>query len=124
MANQPTLLMMQAAPAGPDGFTAFLLQLAPWLLIFIIFYFLMIRPQTTRMKQHQATLAALKKGDEVITAGGIRGKAAALVFGRANRGAIPDDEAEVEIASNVRVRVVKSTITGVVTRGAPVPANS
>ena len=114
MANQPTLLMMQAAPAGPDGFTAFLLQLAPWLLIFIIFYFLMIRPQTTRMKQHQATLAALKKGDEVITAGGIRGKVMKVT----------DDEAEVEIASNVRVRVVKSTITGVVTRGAPVPANS
>ena len=105
---------MQAAPAAPDGFTAFLLQLAPWLLIFIIFYFLMIRPQTTRMKQHQATLAALKKGDEVITAGGIRGKVMKVT----------DDEAEVEIASNVRVRVVKSTITGVVTRGAPVPANS
>ena len=114
MANQPTLLMLQAAPAGPDGTTSFLLQLAPWLLIFIIFYFLMIRPQTRRMKQHQATLAALKKGDEVITAGGIRGKVTKVA----------DDDVEVEIASNVRVRVVKSTITGVVARGAPVPANS
>jgi preprotein translocase subunit YajC len=113
MANQPTLLMLQAAP-GPDGFTQFLVGLAPWLLIFIIFYFLMIRPQTRRMKQHQATLAALKKGDDVITAGGIRGRVTKIA----------DDEVEVEIASNVRVRVVKSTITGVVTRGAPVPANS
>jgi preprotein translocase subunit YajC len=113
MANQPTLLMIQAS-AGPDGFTSFLVGLAPWLLIFIIFYFLMIRPQSQRMKQHQATLAALKKGDEVITAGGIRGKVTKVA----------DDEVEVEIASNVRVRVVKSTITGVVARGAPVPANS
>lgn len=114
MTNQPALLMMQAAPAGPAGFSQFLVGLAPWLLIFIIFYFLMIRPQTRRMKQHQATLAALKKGDEVVTAGGIRGKVTK----------VSDDEVEVEIASNVRVRVVKSTITGVAARGAPVPANN
>ena len=114
MANDPTMLMMQAAPAGPDGFTQFLVGIAPWLFIFIIFYVLMIRPQTRRMKQHQATLAALKKGDEVVTAGGIRGKVTKVA----------DDEVEVEIASNVRVRVVKSTITGVVTRGTPVPANN
>ena len=112
--SSPSYLMIQAAPAGPDGFTQVLLSLAPWLLIFVIFYVLMIRPQTRRMKQHQATLAALKKGDEVITAGGIRGKVTKVA----------DDEVEVEIASNVRVRVVKSTITGVVTRGAPVPANN
>ena len=113
--SSPSYLMLQAAPAGQaDGFTTFLVGLAPWLFIFIIFYMLMIRPQTRRMKQHQATLAALKKGDEVITAGGIRGKVTKVA----------DDEVEVEIANNVRVRVVKSTITGVVTRGAPVPANS
>ncbi len=106
--------MMQAAPAGPDGFTPFLISLAPWLLIFIVFYMLMIRPQTRRMKEHQATLAAIKKGDEVITGGGIRGKVTKVA----------DDEVEVEIANGVRVRVVKSTITGVVTRGAPIPANS
>jgi preprotein translocase subunit YajC len=114
MANEPTLLMMQAAPAGPGGFTQFVVGLAPWLLIFIVFYVLMIRPQTKRMKEHQATLAALKKGDEVVTGGGIRGKVTK----------VSDDEVEVEIASNVRVRVVKSTITGVITHGAPVPANN
>ena len=112
--SSPTYLMMQAAPAGPDGFTQFLVGLAPWLLIFIVFYMLMIRPQTRRMKQHQETLAAIKKGDDVITGGGIRGKVTKVT----------DDEVEVEIASNVRVKVVKSTITAVVTRGAPVPANS
>ena len=112
--SSPSYLMMQAAPAGPDGFTQFLVGLAPWLLIFIVFYMLMIRPQTRRMKEHQATLAAIKKGDDVITGGGIRGKVTK----------VGDDEVEVEIASNVRVKVVKSTITGVVTRGAPVPANS
>ena len=112
MPNEPTLLMMQAAPAGPDGFTQFLVGLAPWLLIFIIFYLLMIRPQTRRLKQHQATLAALKKGDEVITAGGIRGKVTKVT----------DDEAEVEIASNVRVRVIKSTISVVLKPGTK-PAN-
>ena len=112
--SSPSYLMIQAAPAGPDGFTQFLVGLAPWLFIFIIFYVLMIRPQTRKMKQHQATLAALKKGDEVVTGGGIRGKVTK----------VSDDEVEVEIASNVRVRVVKSTITGVATRGAPVPANN
>ena len=112
--SSPSYLMMQAAPAGPDGFTQFLVGLAPWLLIFIIFYVLMIRPQTRRAKEHQATLAAIKKGDDVITGGGIRGKVTKVA----------DDEVEVEIANGVRVRVVKSTITAVVTRGAPVPANS
>ena len=112
--SSPSYLMVQAAPASSGGAAGILLGLAPWLLIFLIFYFLMIRPQTQRMKQHQATLAALKKGDEVVTGGGIRGKVTK----------VSDDEVEVEIASNVRVRVVKSTITGVVTRGAPVPANN
>ena len=112
--SSPSYLMMQAAPAGPDGFTQFLVGLAPWLLIFIVFYMLMIRPQTRRMKEHQSTLAAIKKGDDVITGGGIRGRVTKVA----------DDEVEVEIANGVRVRVVKSTITAVVTRGAPVPANS
>ena len=112
--SSPSYLMMQAVPAGPDGFTQFLVGLAPWLLIFIVFYMLMIRPQTRRMKEHQATLAAIKKGDDVITGGGIRGRVTKVA----------DDDVEVEIANGVRVHVVKSTITAVVTRGAPVPANS
>lgn len=105
--STPTLLMTSAAAASdagaPSGGAAFFIQMFPLLLIGIIFYFLMIRPQSKRMKQHQATIAAVKKGDDVITAGGIRGRVTK----------VSDDEAEVEIASGVRVKVVKSTLSQV-----------
>src|SRR5690349_8751928 len=105
MSSSPTLLMMQTAPAGAPGGTAqMLLGLAPWLLIFVIFYVLMIRPQQQRVKQHQAAINAVKKGDEVITGGGIRGRVTK----------VSDDEAEVEIAQGVKIRVIKSTISQVV----------
>ena len=84
----------------------------PWLLIFLIFYLLMIRPQQKRVKEHQAAIAAVRKGDEVVTGGGIRGKVTK----------VSEEEAEVEIASGVRVRVVKSTLTHVFSAGAK-PAN-
>ena len=107
------LMMMQAAPAGqPSGTAQLLLGIAPWLLIFVIFYVLMIRPQQRRVKEHQASIAAVKRGDEVITGGGIRGRVTK----------VSDDEAEVEIAQGVKVRVVKSTITHVLT-GKTKPAN-
>ena len=107
------MTMVQAAPAGqPGGATSLLLGIAPWLLIFVIFYVLMIRPQQRRVKEHQDAIAAVKKGDEVITGGGIRGRVTK----------VGDDEAEVEIAQGVRVRVVKSTLTGVISANAK-PAN-
>jgi len=107
------LMMMQAAPAGqPNGTAAFFIQMFPLLAIFVIFYFLMIRPQQRRVKEHQARISAVKKGDEVVTGGGIRGKVTK----------VSDDEAEVEIAQGVKVRVVKSTITHVLTGNAK-PAN-
>src|SRR3954451_13791208 len=113
MTSQSTLLMMQTAPPGGAGGTiGMLFGLAPWLLIFVIFYFLMIRPQQRRVKEHQASIAAVKKGDEVITGGGIRGKVTK----------VGDDEAEVEIANGVKVRVVKSTISQVLAANAK-PAN-
>ncbi|HYI42659.1 MAG TPA: preprotein translocase subunit YajC [Sphingomicrobium sp.] len=93
-----------AAAAGSAGGAEILFGIAPWLMIFIIFYFLMIRPQQRRVKEHQATIAAVKKGDEVVTGGGIRGKVTRVT----------DDEVEVEIAQGVRVRAVKSTLTHVV----------
>ena len=101
-----------AAPAAGDGFSAILVGLLPWLLIFVIFYMLMIRPQQKRMKAHQATIAAVKKGDDVITAGGIRGRVTK----------VSEDEAEVEIAQGVKVKVIKSTLSHVVTAAAK-PAN-
>ena len=96
--------MIQPAPAGQNGTVGLLMGIAPWLLIFVIFYFLMIRPQQRRVKEHQAAINAVKKGDQVITGGGIRGKVTK----------VSDDEAEVEIASGVKVRVIKSTISQVV----------
>ena len=104
--------MTQAAPAGQSGTAQLLMGILPWLLIFVIFYILMIRPQQRRVKEHQAAIAAVKKGDEVITGGGIRGKITK----------VSDDEAEVEIANGVKVRIVKSTISHVISPNAK-PAN-
>ncbi|QIL01807.1 preprotein translocase subunit YajC [Sphingomonas sinipercae] len=86
--------------------------MAPLLFIFVIFYVLMIRPQNRRMKEHQAKLAAVKKGDEVVTGGGLRGRVTK----------VSDEEVEVEIAQGVRVRAVKSTISNVLTPSTK-PAN-
>lgn len=99
-----SLILAAAAPAAPSGATAFLLQTFPFLLIFVIFYFLMIRPQQKRVRDHQAMITAVKKGDEVITAGGIRGRVTRVIDER---------EVEVEIAQGVKVRVVKSTLSQV-----------
>src|SRR6478672_9114633 len=111
MSTEPILMsMVQAAPGGqPGGSAGLLMGILPWLLIFVIFYMLMIRPQQRRVKEHQAAIAAIKKGDEIITGGGIRGRVIKVT----------DDEAEVEIATGVKIRVVKSTISHVLTGNTP-----
>ena len=101
-----------AAPAAGGG--AAFAQFIPLILVFLIMYFLIMRPQQKKMKQHRAMIEALKKGDNVITQGGIIGKVVA----------VRDDEVEVEIAQGVRIRVVRATIAQVVNRAAPVAANS
>ena len=112
MSTEP-MLMMQTAPTGQaGGAVGLVMGILPWLLIFVIFYLLMIRPQQRRVKEHQAAIAAIKKGDEVITGGGIRGRVTK----------VSDEEAEVEIAQGVKIRVVKSTISHVVTAKSK-PAN-
>ena len=63
-----------AAAAAPSGGTSFFIQTIPLVLVFVIFWFLMIRPQQRRMKEHQAQIAAVKKGDRVVTGGGLIGK--------------------------------------------------
>ena len=102
--------LTSAAAAGaaqaPGGAAAFFVQIVPLLLIFIIFYFLLIRPQSRRMKQHRDMLGMLKKGDEVITGGGLRARVTRI---------IDDNDVELEIAQGTRVRAVKSTITQVIT---------
>jgi len=94
--------MAAVASSGP---AAILVGILPWLLIFVIFYMLMIRPQQKRVKEHQAAIAAVKKGDEVITGGGIRGRVTKVM----------DEDVEVEIGQNMRVRVVKATLSHIVT---------
>lgn len=86
-------------------------SLTPLLVIFAIFYVLLIRPQQKRMKEHQATLTGLQKGDEVVTAGGIVGKIIK----------VDGDLLTVQIAPAVEVSVVKSTVTGVVGKPAAKP---
>ena len=92
-----------------SGSAAFFVQIMPLLFIFVIFYFLMIRPQQRRMKAHQATIAAVKKGDNVVTAGGVLGKVTKVT----------DEEVEVEIAQGTRVRIVKSTLSHVLDKSKP-----
>lgn len=85
-------------------------SLIPLILIFAIMYFFMIRPQQKKIKEHQAMVSALRKGDQVVTAGGLIGKVARVK---------DDNEIEVEIADGVRVRVVRSTIQSVLNKTEP-----
>lgn len=93
----------QTAGAAATGGTAALIGFLPYLAIFGIFYFLIIRPQQRRVKQHRAMVDAVKKGDDVVTGGGI--------IGRAIR--VTDTEVEVEAGPNVKFRVLKSTLVDV-----------
>ena len=81
-------------------------QFIPLILIFVIFYFFLIRPQQKKIKDHKAMVASLKRGDEVITSGGILGKIEKVQ---------EDDKIDLQISENVSVKVVKSTIQGLVT---------
>ena len=101
------LAVWQAEGAPPQGMGGFLGGLPMMIIIFGIFYFLIIRPQQTRLKAHQAMVAAVKRGDTVVTAGGLIGKVSKVK---------DDGELMVEIADNVQVRVLKSTLTEVRTK--------
>ena len=96
-----------SAAVGGAGSSAFFVQLFPLLLIFVVFYLFLIRPQQKRAKEHEAKISAVQKNDEVVTAGGLMGKVTRVA----------DDYVEVEIAPNVSVKAVKSTIANVQSRG-------
>jgi preprotein translocase subunit YajC len=100
----------QAATQPAPGAADMLQNFAPLILIFVIFYFLLIRPQQQKTKQLRNQLSQLRRGDSVITAGGIIGTVARIVS---------DDEVAVDIADGVRVRVVRTTITGIVSKSEP-----
>ena len=108
-----TLTSTLAAAAAPSAGSSFFIQAIPLVLVFVIFYFLMIRPQQRRMKQHQAEIAAVKKGDRVVTGGGLIGKVIK----------VGETEVEVELGQGVRVTAVKSTLTQVGGTTSAKPAN-
>ncbi len=85
-------------------------QFVPLILIFMIMYFLLIRPQQKKMKEHQAMVSGLRKGDRVVTQGGLIGKVVRVK---------EDNEIEVEIADGVKVRVVQNTISAVMSKTEP-----
>ena len=97
----------QAAGGGAGGAIA---SFVPLILIFAIMYFLLIRPQQKKMKEHKAMVTALRRGDQIVTQGGIIGKVSKVK---------DDSEVEVEIADGVKVRVVRATITQVLSKTDP-----
>lgn len=104
----------QAANGAAAGSSAaFFIQMVPLVAIFVIFWFLLIRPQQRRMKEHQTKIGAVKKGDSVVTGGGLVGKVTK----------VEEQHVEVELAPQVRVRAVKSTLTDVTPLGGSKPAN-
>mgnify|MGYP002624448751 CR=1 FL=1 len=104
-----------AGGGGGDIFTSLL----PIILIMVVFYFLLIRPQQKKVKQHREMVAALRRGDKIVTAGGLIGTVTKVVS---------DTEAQVELAEGVRVRVMRATIQDVLSnseapKGGAKPAN-
>ena len=96
----------QAAGGAPNAFAQFL----PLILIFAIMYFLLIRPQQKKVKEHRAMVDAVRRGDQIVTAGGLIGKISKVK---------EDDEVEVELAEGVKVRVVRTTIAQVLSKTEP-----
>jgi preprotein translocase subunit YajC len=96
----------QAAGGAGGAFTSFV----PLILIFAIMYFLLIRPQQKKVKEHKAMVEALRRGDQIVTQGGIVGKVSKVK---------EDGELEVEIAEGVRVRVIQSTVAAVLNKTEP-----
>jgi preprotein translocase subunit YajC len=97
----------QAASGMLGGGASGIVQMLPFALIFVVFYFLLIRPQQKKVKEHKAMVSAVKRGDRVITSGGLIGVVTKVV---------DDNELQLEIAEGVRVRVLKGSVNDVLTR--------
>ncbi len=104
----------QSAAAGTGGIGSFIEAAVPLVLVFFILYFFLIRPQQKRAKEHQALVASVRRGDTVVTSGGIIGKVSKVM---------DDGELQVEIAEGVRVRVIANTLSTVRAKGEPVADN-
>lgn len=105
------MLITPAYAQGAQGGSDFFVTLLPFILIFVIMYFLIIRPQQRRVKDHREMVAGVRRGDMVVTSGGIIGKVTKVT---------DDNELQVEIAEGVRVKVVRGTLSEVRTKGEPV----
>ena len=101
------------AAAGASGSVSLIANIMPLVLVFAIMYFLLIRPQQRKMKDHKALVEGLRRGDQVITSGGILGKVVKVN---------DDGVVEIEIAEGVKVKVIKSTITTVTSKTEPAAA--
>ena len=117
----PFSLISPAYAQDVSGILGSATQFAPLVLIFAVFYFLLIRPQQQKQKEMRGMLAALKRGDKVVTGGGILGTVQKVPMVQDKDGKqIASSEIEVEIAPNLRVTVLRETITSVIK---PVAAN-
>lgn len=110
---EATAYAASGGAAAGGGMEGLLLQLPMFALIIAVFYFLLIRPQQKRMKEHRAMVEAVTRGDEVVTQGGMIGKVAKVT----------DTEVTLEIAKDVKVQVLKATLADVRSRTAPKAAN-
>jgi preprotein translocase subunit YajC len=110
----PAFAQAAGAAPGTGGMSDILIQFAPILLLVVIFWFLIFRPQQKRMKAHQAMLASVTRGDTVVTTGGLIGKVTKAVDG---------EDLEVEIAQGTRVKLARSGIADVRSKSTPVNDN-
>ena len=100
-----------AQAGGLAGGTDMLVQFLPFVLIFVIMYFLIIRPQRQKAQRHRDMVANLRRGDTVVTSGGLIGKVAKVV---------DENEMQVELAEGVKVRVIRGMVAEVRSKGEPV----
>ncbi len=108
-----SLDLLSAAAAGAAGAPPAWVQFLPFIAVGVIFWFLILRPQMRQQKEHKAKIASIKKGDQVLTAGGLLGKVLK----------VDDHYAEIELGPNVKVKALKSTISDIVPPTGSAPAN-
>jgi preprotein translocase subunit YajC len=112
LAFKETILITPAfAQSAAAGTSDIFIQIVPFILIFIIMYFLLIRPQQRKAKEHQEMIKAVRRGDQIVMNGGLIGKVSKVV---------DDNELELEVAEGVKLRVVRGMIADVRTKGEPV----
>ncbi|MCC6890727.1 MAG: preprotein translocase subunit YajC [Hyphomicrobiales bacterium] len=104
-----------AQGSSPFASDSLLVTMLPFVLIFVIMYFLILRPQQKRVKEHQELVKNLRRGDTVVTSGGVLGKVTKV---------IDDEQIEVEIADGVRIRQMRQMVSGVRAKSEPVKDDS